>query len=228
MGLTNPVNGAFVSFPYAGFGVSVLDFLNREEELEVEWKYHEHSAWEIGVGEAALIGASNVTASFFGRNNTTTEKAALTGFNLRVATATVALPVLDYRLSVGTALANVVALGLEEYGIGVLPIRVSYHWQPFDAKFVLEPFVEYNYAPSQFAHLGVRAALPVGDQLSVLFVAGYVDGNTGSNLGFNLGIPSTPGSPTTFSSFYMGFGASFLDRIFSRGELRYGKGYPHE
>ena len=228
MGLTNPVDGDFINFPYAGLGVSVMDFLNREEELDVEWKYHEHSAWELGGGEGILLGAGNVSASFFARDNPDQQQAALTGFTARLLHATIALPILDHRFSLGTSLINMVTLGLQEFGVGVLPIRASYHWQPFDATFVLEPFAEFNYAPSTFTQLGVRAALPISEQLSVLFVAAYASGNTGSAQGFNLGQPSFPDNPTDFNAFYIGFGASFFNRIFGKDELRYGKGYPHE
>jgi len=228
MGLTNPIDGDFINFPYAGLGVSVMDFLNREEELEVEWKEHEHSAWELGGAEGILLGAGDVSASFFGRDKAGTGKSALTGFSARFLHATVALPILDHRLSLGTSLVNMVALGLEEFGVGVLPIRASYHWQPFDARFAIEPFVEYNYAPSSFAQFGARAALPISDQLSVVFIAAYATGNTGSAGNYTLTLPTGTSSSNTFSAFYIGFGASFFDKIFSRSELRYGRGLPHE
>lgn len=228
MGLTNPIDGEFINFPYAGLGVSVMDFLNREEELDVEWKYHEHSAWELGGAEGFLVGAGDVSASFFGRDKTTPDKSALTGFTFRVLHATIALPILDNRLSLGTSLVNAIALGVEEFGIGVLPIRASYHWQPFNNKFIVEPFAEFNYAPSTFTQLGVRAGLPISDQLSLLFIAAYASGNTGSDLGFSLYKNSGVGYDQNFSAFYLGFGASFFDKIFSREELRYGRGLPHE
>ncbi len=228
MGLTNPIDGDFINFPYAGLGVSLMDFLNREEELDVEWKYHEHSAWELGGAEGFLVGAGDVSASFFGRDKTTPDKSALTGFTLRVLHATIALPILDHRFSIGTSLINAIALGVEEFGIGVLPIRASYHWQPFNNKFVVEPFAEFNYAPSTFTQLGVRGGLPISDQLSLLFIAAYASGNTGSAAGYSLYQNSGIGYDQNFSAFYIGFGASFFNKIFSREELRYGRGLPHE
>jgi len=89
----------------------------------------------------------------------------------------------------------------------------------------LEPFLEFNYLPSQYVHTGVRAALPLSDQLAVIAVLGYASGDTGSNFNYN---NQNTGSNLEFSRVYLGFGASFLDKIFGKGDLRYGKGYPHE
>lgn len=213
----------FVSFPYAGFGVSVLDFLNREEELGVEWKYHEHSAWEVGGIEFILLG-SGAETSAFAPDQLGTKVLAIKGVTARVAFATVALPILDYRLSFGTALLNAVVLGAYEYGFGVLPLRLTYHWNPFKNTFVVEPFFEYNIAPSTFAHAGLRLLFPVEDQMSVQVVAGWAGGTTGTRIDGHVALNTSP----NFSAFYLGIGASLLDRLFGRGDLRYGKGYPHE
>jgi hypothetical protein len=225
---TPPTN--FITFPYLGLGVSMMDFLNREEELDVEWKYHEHSGWEIGGVDGLLLGG-NVDASFFDATQTGDQRPALTGFSVRVLNARIALPVLDHRLTVGTSLINFLAMGNTEYGIGVLPIRVSYFSNPLNNAFVAEPFVEFNYAPSTFVHLGVRGALPISDQLSLQIVAAYASGSTGSAMQLGLDTEPAPGvgsDATNFNAFYIGIGASFFDRIFHKGELRYGKGYPHE
>lgn len=231
--LKQPVD--FISFPYAGIGVSVLDFLNREEELDVEWKYHEHSAWEIGGLDFVLVG-SGAETSAFAPDQVGTSVPVIKGGTARVAFASVALPILDYRLSLGTALLNAVVLGGYEYGVGVLPLRLTYHWNPFRNTFMVEPFFEYNFAPSTFAHMGARFSVPVGDQTSVQVVAGFASGNTGAGvvvpglgeLGTRIdGLVALNTSPN-FSAFYIGIGASILDRLFGRGDLRYGKGYPHE
>ncbi|MBC8124950.1 MAG: hypothetical protein H7X70_04380 [Candidatus Kapabacteria bacterium] len=230
--ITPPVQ--FVSFPYVGIGASVLDFLNREEELDVEWKYHEHSAWEVGGFEFVLVG-STAELSALAADQVGDKIPVMKGGTARIGFASIALPVLDYRLSLGTALINVVALGAFEYGLGVFPIRLTYHWNPFRTTFVVEPFLEYNFAPSTFAHLGVRCAIPVGNQMSVQLVAGWANGSTGAGVTIP-GIPELGrridddafSSTPNFSTFYVGIGASFLDRLFGRGDLRYGKGYPHE
>ena len=235
-GLTAPSGGKFINFPYAGLGVSMADFLNREEEMEVEWKYHEHSAWEIGLGEGILLGG-NTDHSIFRSEDPNAGEPAMKGFNVRLLTATIALPILDHRFALGTSLAQYMVLGVEEYGLSFLPIRASYFWQPFsNATFTVEPFVEYNYAPAAIFHAGIRTALPISDQLSVIAVVGFASGNTGSTPVFtdfngNDIVIDYDGNPTTVSNFnaiYVGFGASFLDRIFGKGDLRYGKGYPHE
>jgi len=231
--LTQPVD--FISFPYAGIGVSVLDFLNREEELDVEWKYHEHSAWEIGGIDFVLVGSGAATSAF-AAEQVGTSVSVIKGGTARVAFAAVALPILDYRLSLGTALLNAVVLGGYEYGVGVLPLRLTYHWNPFRNTFTVEPFVEYNFAPSTFAHMGVRFSVPVGEQSSIQVVAGYASGNTGTGVSFpgiaDLGTRIdgviAPNTSPIFSAFYIGIGASVFDRLFGRGDLRYGKGYPHE
>lgn len=226
-----PVN--YISFPYFGIGASVIDFLNREEELNVEWKYHEHSAWEIGVIDFVLAGSS-ADLSAFAADQVGDKVPVIKGGTGRIAFASIALPILDYRFSLGTALANVVVLGAYEYGLSMFPIRATYHWNPFGSTFVVEPFFEYNFAPSTFAHMGVRFAVPVGEQTSVQLVAGWASGNTGAGVKvgdteFGRRIDNEAFSTSAdFSAFYIGIGASLFDRIFGRGDLRYGKGYPHE
>ncbi len=224
----------YTSFPYLGIGASVVDFLNREEELNVEWKYHEHSAWEIGVIDFVLAG-SNAELSAFAPDQLGEKVPVIKGGTARIAFASIALPILDYRLSLGTSLVNLVALGAYEYGLSMFPLRITYHWNPFGSTFVAEPFFEYNFAPSTFAHMGLRFALPVSDQMSIQLVAGWASGNTGAGV-------SVAGSDeigqridglaysqsANFSAFYIGIGASLFDRLFGRGDLRYGKGYPHE
>lgn len=213
----------FVSAPYIGLGVSALDFLNREEELQREWKDMEHSAWEIGVAEFAFLGA-DVERSFFAPDDPSAKR-TLTGIMVRVAPATLALPFIDNRLSVGTSLASFFAMGAREFSIGVLPIRVSYVAHPLGSSLVLEPFLEWMYAPSSMANLGVRAALPVAKQITLTATLGYVSGDTGSLLGLDVaGNRQRFGtSPTAFSGIYFAIGAAVFDRLFGERELRYAK-----
>ena len=118
----------------------------------------------------------------------------------------------------------------------MFPLRVTYHWNPFGNTFVAEPFFEYNFAPSTFAHMGLRFALPVSDQMSIQLVAGWASGNTGAGyvlpgvgeIGTRIDGTLALGTSPAFSAFYIGIGASLFDRLFGRGDLRYGKGYPHE
>jgi len=232
-GITQYSEGKGVSMPFVGIATSALDFLNREEEMEVEWKYHEHSAWDISLVDLQLISASNVTSSFFAPDKTGPQKPGITGLNGHLLSATLALPVLDHRLALGTSIVNVLILGAEEYAVSFLPLRLSYFWQPFNNLFTVEPFAEFGYAPSTVVHLGARAALPLSDNFSVLVSMGYASGETGSKIMLDTEgdpINGAPGiTPTTsFSCVYFGFGISLFDRIFGRDELRYWKNYPHE
>lgn len=225
-----------VNFPYFGLGFSTLDFLNREEETETEWKYHEHSAWEIGALDIALLGSS-ADRSFLSPAEPPETAPTIKGLTLRLATADIALPFLNYKLSVGTSLFEALILGPSEYGIAMLPIRVTYHWLPFKRDLRVDPFIEYGYAPSSFGHVGVRTTLPLSDQMNLQVVAGYVQGNTGSSIpgledqGYSFITDRynriTAADPN-FSVVYIGIGVGLYTRQFNREDLRYGKGYPHE
>ncbi|HCN04536.1 MAG TPA: hypothetical protein DIS79_02865 [Bacteroidetes bacterium] len=223
-GLTFP--SAFVNFPYIGLGFSSFDFLNREEELDVEWKYHEHSAWSLQPADFVLLGADVENGLWGRRENANGRSSLITGIAFRLGSADLALPFLDYRLSVGTSLLNTVVLGTQDFGIGVLPIRVSYMWHPFVKDFAVQPFLEYNFAPSSFVHLGARGSLPISEQVTLQVVAAYVSGSNGSLFGVDF--EGQLGGIERVEGVYIGIGASLFDHFFNRDELRYGKGYPHE
>ena len=235
-GRRDPISYQSIDFPYFGLGISTLDFLNREEETQTEWKYHEHSAWQVGAAEFTFVG-SDADRSFLSPQLSGGAAPTVKGGTFRFAIADLALPVLGYKLSVGTSLFHALMLGASEYGIGVLPIRFTYHWLPFKTDLRVDPFVEVSYAPSTFAHIGVRSSIPVSEQMSIVFTAGYVQGNTGSSIpglegqGYSF-ITDRFGNITaadpSYRAFYIGIGTSLYDRLFRRDELRYGKGYPHE
>ena len=156
---------------------------------------------------------------------------------MRFANADLALPVLKHKLSVGTSLFSALVLGTSEYAIGVLPIRITYHWLPFKRDLQINPFIEVGYAPSTFAHVGIRTLLPISDQMNIQIVAGYVQGNTGSkipgleNMGYSFAFDrnnNLTAADPNFRAIYIGIGASLYDRLFNSEDLRYGKGYPHE
>jgi len=225
-----------VNFPYFGIGVSALDFLNREEETETEWKYHEHSAWEIGAIDLTLLGSS-AERSFMSPADPPEAAPTIKGLTVRLATADIALPFLNYKVSVGTSLFEALILGPSEYGISMLPIRVTYHWLPFKRDLRIDPFIEYGYAPSSFGHVGVRTTLPLSDQMNLQIVTGYVQGNTGSSIpgledqGYSFikdRYNRITAADPNFSTVYLGIGVGLYTRQFNRGDLRYGKGYPHE
>ncbi len=214
--------GEFVSAPYIGLGISALDFLNREEELQREWKDMEHSAWQVGIAEVAFLGAP-VDRSMFAPGELLQGTAAITGMMVRVAPATLSLPFIDKRFAVGTSLVSFFAMGAREFSIGVLPIRVSYVAHPFTTTLAIEPFLEWMYAPSSMANIGVRAALPIAKQMSLTATLGFVSGDTGSLLGLDIaGVRQILGrSPTAFSGIYFAIGAALFDRMFTSSELRY-------
>jgi len=215
-----------VSFPYLGVGLGMFDFLNREEELEVEWKNHEHSGWQLSVLDFAFLGSS-ADSSFFSRKDPKTQtENPINGFTVSALTAKIALPFADYRFYAGTSLLNFTVAGIREYTLGVLPIQVGYRWNPGSGKLAIDPFVETAFAPSRYLQAGARVMLPIADQTSLQVVFGYLSGNTGSELLKNLSDRIQTSS--SFSVFYIGVGARLFDRIFSRDELRYGRGLPHE
>ena len=84
----------------------------------------------------------------------------------------------------------------------------------------LSHFVEYNYAPSQFFHTGVRVVAPIVNQIALQAMFGYADGSTLSLGGFGLGQSVSANNPTSFSGFYFGIGANVFTRLFKLNELR--------
>ncbi len=215
-----------VNFPYIGVGIGLMDFLNQEDELDVEWNKHEHSGWQVGMLEFTLIGSS-ADSSFFSREDPNTRtQSPIKGFAASVLNARIALPILDYRLYVGTALANFIIAGTYQYVLGCIPIRAGYFWNPGDGRLVVDPFVEFAFAPSTYMQIGARMILPIGEQMSIQVLAGYLSGNPGSAL--NNSLTSIAGTTSDFSVFYIGVGATLLDKIFARRDLRYGRGLPHE
>ncbi|MFP4527912.1 MAG: hypothetical protein ACLFQX_05125 [Candidatus Kapaibacterium sp.] len=205
-------------FPYMGIGISVLDFHNLVEETYREWKDHEHSAWNIGLVQAALLGGGGHNSVFSTQN----ESAAFNGFMVKLANASVAIPIesLDNKLYAGTSLLNIFALGKNSFGAGILPIRVGY-WQTVLAdELSAEPFIEYNYFPSKFINLGGRLNFRLNDMFNLSFMAGYASGN--GNIIDN-DILDFLEISDEFSGAYVGVGLNILDRIFFPEELRYNK-----
>jgi hypothetical protein len=210
----------FVGVPYIGIGASVLDFVNRDSELEREWRDMEHSSWFIGMADFTFLG-SDVESSIFNMNATGADKPTLTGLIARIAPVTIALPVLDHRLAFGTSAVSFLALGGTAFGLAVLPVRLSYVAHPFDMPLQVEPFIEASYAPSTFAHIGLRGAVPINEQASLHLQMGYVSGSTGSTRG--LDASGRDVNITAFNGFYIGIGAGIMDRFFGRDELRYAR-----
>ena len=202
-------------FPYFGIGISTLDFLNRVPELYREWKDHEHSSWDIGLGQLILLnsGAASI--------NNNDSSSILTGLIIRIANASVALPLLDWKLYGGTSLINFVVLGNEEWGLGILPLRLGLWQTVIMDELSVEPFIEYNYYPSEILHLGGRLNLRVTEGINLGLALGYVSGSTVGKFGSDM--MRQLGSPLKFSRPYIGLSIGVFDRIFFPEHLRYFK-----
>lgn len=207
------------AFPYFGLGVSLADFLNLVRETETEWKYHEHSAWDIGLAQFTML-YSSAERSVVKTTDTNTT-VPIKGFIARLLPSSVALPWLDHKLYVGTSLLNVVYIGDGKGGFGLLPLRVGYWHTLLQDELSVEPFVEYNYFPSSFLHLGGRLNLAVTKSLSLNAALGFATGNTTNSISSD--ITREIGNPTRFSGAYFGIGIGLSDRIFFPEELRYNR-----
>ncbi|MBM2816199.1 MAG: hypothetical protein HW421_2961 [Ignavibacteria bacterium] len=207
-----------ISFPYAGIGISFLDFLNRVEETKTEWKFHEHSAWNVGLLQFAYL-SSGAKGSL--TSGDSAKKSIFNGLWVRLLNSSVALPLFDYKLYAGTSFINLFGLGYNEFGFGILPIRIGF-WQTLILdELTLEPFLEYNYYPSDFVNFGARINLRFSDIANVSFLVGYASGETKEILGNN--ITSVYGTPISFSRSYIGFSIGIMDQIFFPEHLRYNK-----
>lgn len=206
------------SFPYAGLGISVLDFLNRVPELYTEWKDHEHSAWDVGLLQLSFIYTAD--SSIFSTKNPTTP---IRGALARIAPVSLALPVFNYHLYAGTSLFNIAILGKNKYGLSVLPIRLGYWHTLLQDEMSLEPFIEYNYHPSSYFNLGGRLNLKLSNMFNLSANLGYINGNSVSGSVAPPDFLDSIGSAGSISGTYFGIGISMYDRIFFPQELRYNK-----
>jgi hypothetical protein len=206
-----------ISTPYFGMGISFLDFVNIVPELYTEWKDHPHSSWNIGVLQFSLLYTNSDTS--LGKTNQSVVK----GVHWRIFPASVAIPILDNGFYLGTSLLNAFVFGLNDIGMGVLPVRLGYWHVILPDELSIEPFVEYNYYPSTFIHLGNRFNLKISESFNFSVVLGYVSGNNdrfqrNTRRDF---IDFTPYA--TFSRYYLGISIGIIDRIFQPEELRYNK-----
>lgn len=207
-----------MTVPYLGLGMSFLDFVNIVPELYTEWKDHPHSSWNIGLLQFALLNTNSDTSV----GKTTT--GLIKGFHLKLMPSSVALPVLNNQFYLGTSLLNLFFFGLKDIGIGVLPIRFGYWQVILPDELSTEPFVEYNYFPSSFIHLGNRLNLKITESFNFSLVLGYISGNNNRLLKAlrpNNWLDFTPYA--SFSRYYIGISLGIMDRIFQPEELRYNK-----
>lgn len=218
-------NNDFVSeaqmpvIPYFGIGVSVLDFVNKAEETEVEWKYHEHSSWDVGLMQFSMLMSAAKYSAFLPRDSEASS--TFKGMQFKIANASIALPFMKLNFFAGTSLLNFMITGLDQFAIAVLPLRFGYWNLVLEDNLTAEPSIEIGYYPSGYINLNNKVNLRLSDVMSINFNFGYINCFENSNLGDNIG--SEYGRSSTFSNFYIGFGVSFMDRIFFPRELRYNK-----
>ncbi len=207
-----------ITVPYLGVGVSFLDFVNIVPELYTEWKDHPHSSWNIGLLQFALLNTNSDTS--LGRTTT----GLIKGFHLTLMPASVALPILNNQFYLGTSLLNTFVFGLKDIGLGVLPIRLGYWQVVLPDELSTEPFIEYNYFPSTFVHLGNRLNLKITESFNFSLVLGYVSGNNDRFLRRQRTTDWIDFTPyASFSRYYIGISLGIMDRIFQPEELRYNK-----
>ena len=211
-------DGQSVIHPYFGIGASYLDFLNVDEDLEIEWKDYKHSSWDVGFLQFAFLNTGANKSVF---NVADESNAILKGFHLKLANANIALPILDYNVYAGSSLLSIFAAGLNEFAISVLPIRIGYFYNIKPKELNLEPFMELGYYPMYSVNLGAKLTLRINEIFNIGLNAGYINGSHDTGLGKD--IEESLGISADFSRFYIGFSFNLYDRIFDKSELRYFK-----
>ncbi len=198
-------------FPYLGLGVSTLDFVNKAEETEREWKDYVHSAIEVTIFEGQILRAfADYTNAF----DTVLAALPFTGGLARFGTAHYPIPLFDSNFFVGTSLFQYMALGFEQASFSVLPIRAGYRTHLIAEDLSLEPFIEANYYPSMYVNLGAKLRLNMFNDMNFGLVIGYSNGSSGAFL------PNSfvqEGSPigSSFSSVYAGITIGAGSRIYT-------------
>lgn len=209
-----------LSFPYFGIGISALDFVNKTEELFIEWKDHKHNAIEVSAlnfdlvysattkGGSIFVPDSTAIDPFGNRRPSDTVKGFPTGAIIRVASATYPLPFGNGHFFVGTSLFNLMGMAKDEVAFGFLPIRAGYRHDIIGSDLSIEPFAEFTYYPSTVFHLGTRASLKVYDWARMNVVAGYANGSLNLDV---LARAEWLKSYGKFSSVYLGVGIGIGD-----------------
>ncbi|MGB9911928.1 MAG: hypothetical protein ACPLRO_01020 [Candidatus Kapaibacteriota bacterium] len=209
-----------VSTPYLGMGISFLDFVNIVPELYTEWKDHQHSSWNIGFFQFSLLYTNSDTS--LGKNT----KSLVKGVHLRLFPASISIPILDNGFYFGTSLFNGIIFGLRDFGLSILPVRIGYWRVILPDELSIEPFIEYNYYPSSFVHIGNRFNLKISESFNFSIAMGYVDGNNErflKRLSSDIKEIIDYIPYTHFSRYYLGISIGIIDRIFQPEELRYNK-----
>lgn len=208
------------TIPYAGLGVSVLDFHNLVPETEREWKDHEHSSWEVGLVQLGMLTSTSETSAFVD-DSKPEEIPFFKGWFLRVANSKIALPIFDHKLYAGTSLVNLFVLGKNEWGFSVLPIRLGYWQTLIEDELTVEPFLELSYYPTYYFQLGSRVNLRISEMFNLSLEGGYING--GNTNETDLFMQNSYGLNSKYSKFYFGLVFNIADRIFYPQHLRYNK-----
>ncbi len=210
--LSNESNSG-VTFPYFGVGVSALDFVNKTEELFIEWKDHDHNALEVSGLNVDIVRAFSDASD-----------PPLTGLILRFASASIPVPIGDRRWFVSTSMFNLMALNSTDIAFGFLPLRTGYRLNLVADELNLEPFGELTYFPSTAWHFGLRTMLklPEIEQIGFDFpmtfnlVAGLLSGSTNIDV---LSSFEDLQAPNDFTTPYIGFGIGIGDDLFTPEEV---------
>lgn len=207
-----------VTVPYLALGMSFLDFVNIVPELYTEWKDHQHSSWNIGLLQFSLLNTNSDTAIGRGTN------VFFKGFQMRLMPSSIAIPILNNKIFLGTALFDMIFFGLKDFALGVLPVKFGYFQVVLPDELSFEPFVEYGYFPSQFVNAGGRINLRVSENLNLSLSFGYVSGNNKKIVNTSTNNSWFDFKPyLNFGRYYFGVGIGILDRIFLPEEIRYNR-----
>jgi hypothetical protein len=216
-----------VTMPYLGISASFLEFANLVPETETEWRFHEHSGWNIGLLQFTAIGSSSERSIFTQQieydeqGNELPDNSLVKGFIFKLANSYLSLPFIHQNLYAGTSLLNVIMLGYSEWGVGIAPIRLGWWQTVIQDELSAEPFIEMNYYPSTIIHIGGRVSIRLVQSLNIGISMGYASGRT--DKGFGSDIQNEIGRATEFSGYYIGINLGFFDRIFFPEELRYNR-----
>ncbi len=206
-----------VVYPYAGLGISFLDFLNIVPETLVEWKDCQHSSWQLGLFEFGLY-YSNAENSLF---KDTVAGKALKGIDFEVAKTNLVLPFWNNRFYAGTSLFHFMGMGVNSWALSMLPLRFGYWHTLADDELTITPYLELGTYPSNYINLATELNLRISEHLNFGFKGGYISGSSDEFLGGEF--VRRFGYTSTFSNFYFGFNFRFANKIFFEPDLRYNR-----
>ncbi len=210
-GSSRTASGTSLARFYAGLGTSLLDFLNREEELQQEWRDHRHSAWSVGIGQFSFLRTSSSQSIW-----TEGSSPLITGMLIRLLPVELALPIGPPGLFVGTSLSTLVALGMDAGGVGILPLQFGYRRELLPAGLYGELSAEGLYYPSNAVVLSGRLVLRLSDFFTLSALIGFANGSAlrGSQWADFLQ------QATSFQGWYIGIGTG-IERLFRTEDLWY-------